>query len=688
MLSVIVVHSLSILVPEDGGPAGALLSVFHSSREVFLLLSALVLTYTAGSGPVDAGRFWRRRFPLIAAPYVAWSVIYLLTDGDLRSPGYALSRLGFDLLTGHARYHLYFVLLTFQLYLVFPWLLRWVRAREGRLLRLGAASLALQVAFTAVTRWHLDVPPPLSWLSAHPGSWLASYQLYVIAGIAAGLHIHEVTQWCSRHVRALAVLAGAVVGASLAWYGVDVRVLGTNPVQASDVFQPAVVFESLALAALELGACERWTARARPAAMRVIGTGSDLSFGIYLLHPMLLELAIHLGVAAALAGLAPVAAVAAVVLVVAPALLAAAAAATALLRRTPASVMLTGRRRRAQRGASLPALPRTVASLTRATAVRAGAAVAVVSVVAAAALWTVSQRRSGATTLSAEKAAASRPVAGRVGLANSSRTGAEVSWVSETVAMTYDGAPRSYLVFFPRAASGPLPLIVDLSGSAISAAGDAQRMDWPAVTTAAVVVFPADTGTGTGATWNAGHCCGSAAASHVDDVGFVEAVTARVLATVPVADRSRVFLAGYSNGGKLALELACDDPARWNGVAVYGATATSACPSRPAVSLQVSASSGDPELTIGPAGTPHTVDGFVEPTITAEVASARAAAQCDQTGSLTSSGTLQTTTWSCAAGRRVALALYAGGSHSWPETVGATPGETSLMWRWFVALGA
>ena len=263
-------------------------------------------------------------------------------------------------------------------------------------------------------------------------------------------------------------------------------------------------------------------------------------------------------------------------------------------------------------------------------------------------------------------------------------TVAPVTWTSRTVTLDYGGRARSYLLVTPGRATGPLPVIVDLSGSAVSAAYEAGRMDWQAVTSGAVLVFPSDIGE----TWDAGHCCGTAAASGVDDIGFVQAVTARVLATVATADPSRVYLAGYSNGGKLALDLSCRDPARWRAVAVYGATDTAPCAHRPALSLQVSASSGDPELTIGPTGAPHMIDGFVEPTVAEEVASARAAAACAGTGSAATSGALTTTTWSCPDGRRVALALYQGGSHSWPERSGATPGETEAMWRWFAAAGA
>jgi membrane-bound acyltransferase YfiQ involved in biofilm formation len=211
------------------------------------------------------------------------------------------------------------------------------------LLRTVTFSLVVQLAFTTIAHFSLPVPPPLSWLAAHPGSWLFSYQLYVIAGVAVGLHIDDVTSWCSEHVWDLAVVAVAAVLASVAWYFVELDVLHNAAVLASDVFQPAVVLESLAVGALELGVCRRWTARAGTGPMGVVSRASDASFGIYLAHPLLLEVAVNAGLASALASLPPVAAVAIVVLVTTPVVFVAVGLSVTLLRRTPLSLVLCGR---------------------------------------------------------------------------------------------------------------------------------------------------------------------------------------------------------------------------------------------------------------------------------------------------------------------------------------------------------
>ncbi|MGH3684484.1 MAG: acyltransferase family protein [Pseudonocardiaceae bacterium] len=65
---------------------------------------------------------------------MVWSVIYTglaLITAPLR-PTAALTQLGINLLTGTACYHLYFLVVTMQCYLLFPLFFRFLRASAGR----------------------------------------------------------------------------------------------------------------------------------------------------------------------------------------------------------------------------------------------------------------------------------------------------------------------------------------------------------------------------------------------------------------------------------------------------------------------------------------------------------------------------------------------------------------------------
>ena len=86
----------------------------------------------------------------------------------------------------------------------------------------------------------------------------------------------------------------------------------------------------------------------------------------------------------------------------------------------------------------------------------------------------------------------------------------------------------------------------------------------------ATVVLP--TGLGERESWNAGGCCGSAARSDIDDVGFL----ARAITRLRAEGAAQVFLVGYSNGGMLAYRVACERPDLVDGIAVINATVTTA----------------------------------------------------------------------------------------------------------------
>jgi poly(3-hydroxybutyrate) depolymerase len=96
------------------------------------------------------------------------------------------------------------------------------------------------------------------------------------------------------------------------------------------------------------------------------------------------------------------------------------------------------------------------------------------------------------------------------------------------------------------------------------------------------------------------------------------------------------------------------------------------------------ASTDDPLLTIGPGQPPKTVDGLVQPTVDAVMATWRSLMGCRQLPARTVNGSLVATTWQhCDAGNRVGLALYRGGGHSWPRGDAMTPSAASVIWSFF-----
>lgn len=127
---------------------------------------------------------------------------------------------------------------------------------------------------------------------------------------------------------------------------------------------------------------------------------------------------------------------------------------------------------------------------------------------------------------------------------------------------------RSFLLHVPAAArrnrigvTVGYPLVILLHGS--GADGETIRaqsgMDGLADSLRFVVAYPngATRFFGLGSDWNAGKCCGNAARNNVDDVGFVRGIVAEASRHLPI-DRRRVFVAGFSDGGRMAYRIGCE----------------------------------------------------------------------------------------------------------------------------------
>lgn len=331
---------------------GALGQVFHVSREVFFLLTAFVLTYSTGRKKVRWPKFWRRRYLFVVVPYVVWTAAYFFANGG---PYFGEAFLQ-QLLTGTARYHLYFLLVSMQIYLVFPLIRALLRVAERWHGALLVCCAVFQLAFAYAVQHAWNLGPLSGWVRA-PDALLPSYLGYVLAGAIAAWHRDRLVEWTRQHVRLVFGATASVIALAVVVYLIQVWGDGQPPLQASMVFQPVVAVESVAIAWTFLAAGLLWQERGR-FGEKLVTVTSDASFGIYLLHPLVLQGALVGATAIGLIGLAQTAPteLVLIVLVVAflPLLYLVSGLLTAAARRTPASLALTGRAwtRPARRGAA------------------------------------------------------------------------------------------------------------------------------------------------------------------------------------------------------------------------------------------------------------------------------------------------------------------------------------------------
>jgi poly(3-hydroxybutyrate) depolymerase/surface polysaccharide O-acyltransferase-like enzyme len=677
MVFVVSVHTLAFGGGQVTMSIGAVTAIFHTSRELFLLLTALVLTYNYGRrDQLRAARFWRRRFWLVVPAYVTWSAIYYAADG--RARGAFPAAFLHDLLDAGARYHLYFLLVSMQIYLLFP-VIRWALKRTERY-HAWLLGIALGYQAWLTTGLHYKVGrhgngPLAQFLNgAGQGYWVDAYVFYVVAGALAGWHFERLCAFTRRWLRsgrhvALVAAAGAAAGTGV--YLTEIEVFGATPDSASAVFQPVVIFESVAFGWALLGAGLLWSDRGAPG-RKFCAAGSASSFGIYLAHPLVLQalllaasagyLGADGGMLGALRRLHHSSILVLVLLLVAvPLIYAVSWVIASTARRTPASLLLTGREwkpgGRTRVGQAADLVLDKMEAKAAAGAKRVPRRELVIALVAAA---LVAAALAGGGSIGAVQL---------VGAADRTMN-------TTTSTMQVGTMTRSYTVLTPAKTALPAsaPVIMVLSGLNSSQQQEITRDELTPYVTAgkAELVYPL----AYRESWNAIGCCSWAAGADVNDTGFIEALAKKV---DPGGSRP-IYLMGYSNGGRLAYTIACTDPLLFDGIAAVKADPMPWCDIVvPQKILQV-ASTDDTDV---PYTTGEKGDFREVPDALAQNTGLRYADQCLATSDSSAQGNMTLTTWpDCLDGASVTFAVYTAGVHSYPRPPVSRPAASQVIWAW------
>jgi len=356
--AVVLQHSLLWNVAVGNTTAWAFVMLLHFSRTAFFFLTAFLLTYSAITRPRPVTAFWGRRYAEIGIPFLAWTGIYwvftMIEDGSWGSAG---SLLWNDLVFGY--YQLYFVVVLLQLYLVFPLLLRLLRASTHHV-AVMTASFLFALALAADLHWPQSFGVVGSVTRSIGSVWPwardpITYQEQFVAGVLVALHFDEVRAFVERRWRQVMVL-GVVTGVvATLWYLIAVWT-GSDTGRASDLYQPvAFVWFTAAVAALECGTWVWYRRQVRLAASgrrrhwpRVFSAEylAALTGGIFFCHVLFLNLVrTTLGDS----GIAPHLGWAGLVATTFVLTMASAALCTALLLHTPLRKVLTGPIRAEQR---------------------------------------------------------------------------------------------------------------------------------------------------------------------------------------------------------------------------------------------------------------------------------------------------------------------------------------------------
>ncbi|MDB5085398.1 MAG: acyltransferase 3 [Bacilli bacterium] len=308
MLSVLSVHSISLYM----GPMhdltqsylclGALLTAMHFTRESFMFITGLVLFATYYRQHFNPLQFWFKRLLLIAIPYVVWNIVYILFNGMSSSTtNWSLAilwqQLVQSLLTGN-QFFLYYVLVSIQLYVIFPILLYGLRKSEQWHLQIFIGSFLLQLGLMYFNKFPFFDVSHLPWIVAkiyqYRDRFVLTYQFWFIAGGVIFCHYEKIKAFIGRHAKAVRWLLAASIVIVWAHYLLDRLVLHEPEALGELVLQPIMIPYSFVVTLAIWHAGVNWAQkRLQPSwerFNRFINVASNTSFGIFLLQPFPLSL--------------------------------------------------------------------------------------------------------------------------------------------------------------------------------------------------------------------------------------------------------------------------------------------------------------------------------------------------------------------------------------------------------------
>ncbi|PWW05267.1 surface polysaccharide O-acyltransferase-like enzyme [Paenibacillus cellulosilyticus] len=310
ILGVLMVHATSVAVGALPNSTAKTVYIVLNTLSLFcvpafIFLSGFVLFYQYVDKPLTPrtlGDFYLKRLKQLAIPYVFISLGYELCTIAMShktwEPMTLLQQFGKHLLYGKSYTHLYYVIITLQLYVLFPLLLLLFRK-----LRV-AAWAAVPIGF--VIQWTFYLMNRDYWHLAAKASWSFTYIFIFMLGAYLGMKSTTYQRWFHNKredvpdkrqgTTALAKVAAAVVGllwlastAGFLWLYIAYRT--GKPVPEGYWFEIGYqLYTSLTTIVLLKGcAVLNRSAVSRAIAKRLQQLGA-LSFGIYLIHPLFLLL--------------------------------------------------------------------------------------------------------------------------------------------------------------------------------------------------------------------------------------------------------------------------------------------------------------------------------------------------------------------------------------------------------------
>lgn len=309
ILGVVCVHVISfynLFVSPDSATGvfyGAGLIAMHFTREGFMFLTGLVLFVTYYGRPLKAATFWVKRFKLIIIPYFAWTLIYILFSNTyMHGADWSLIGIAknfFLSVVVGKQFYLYFLVISIQMYALFPLLVVFLKRFEKWHGWILLFSFSLQLWFMWFNQAFLEgyhwshLPYLLAMLDKYRDRFILTYQFWFIGGALMAIHYQKIKDYVLANRKVVYVILTVGLIGIWSYYFVDQLLLHGNMDMTTLVLQPIMTPYSLIITLVFWNFGVKWAAiRTNPTAVRFsrfIMVVAKASFGVFLVHPLVLH---------------------------------------------------------------------------------------------------------------------------------------------------------------------------------------------------------------------------------------------------------------------------------------------------------------------------------------------------------------------------------------------------------------
>lgn len=301
MFGVLSVHTMSLFDArwQDWTRSAVIMSAIHSSMHVtrmaFMFITGFILFIVYVNRELHLADFWKKRLLLIGIPYLFWNIVYLLfklyylNQGDGSFLQF-LKTLGLAMLHGD-QFYIYYVLVTFQFYLVFPFMLYCLKKYRKWHLHILLWSVYLQLIMLTFIKFVLPHLDRSHWpyLLSHYGVFVGTYQCYFVLGGLAASHYTQICQFIDKHIRLLLSVFAVSWVAMCVHYYFNRVILNESDGASQSVHQPVYLPYTILIIALFIFIGRYWakrrTSMRKPYFNRFVKMASATSFGMYLAQP-------------------------------------------------------------------------------------------------------------------------------------------------------------------------------------------------------------------------------------------------------------------------------------------------------------------------------------------------------------------------------------------------------------------